>query len=83
MAKEKLPHPPRESVLLGKIMLSKSVKFLLYLNEKIKKREREKVRESKKWKHEGHLQLRSKDVFVEQPFFLQMPGIQRCRNLAL
>lgn len=48
MAKEKLPHPPRESVLLGKIMLSKSVKFLLYLDEKIKKREREKVRESKR-----------------------------------
>lgn len=42
MAKEKLPHPPREPVLLRKIMLSELVKFLLYLSEKIKKRERVK-----------------------------------------
>lgn len=40
MAKEKLPRLPREPVLLGKIMLSELVKFLLYLAEKIKKRER-------------------------------------------
>lgn len=34
VAKEKLPHPPRGPVLLGKITLSELVKFLLYLVEK-------------------------------------------------